>query len=891
MKALYLKCILVLVFILMCSSLSYSQEPPAPPAEPPAIEQQGEEPKPEEKKEEKKPEKSAFEKAIEGYRKIEGLFTLYYKEDEARVLLEIKPEQLDKVYLFHCFLEAGDGYFFDSGSMLYNYPFFFHRVGKKVQLVQKNVAYRADPSSPIAKAVERGVSDSVVASSAIVGEEHPETKSILVDASSYFLRDPLNLGQGFGTPISFDPSESYFKEPKSFPKNTEIEVVLNYKVGGNVDTSPAIPSGTSFRHIYRFSLTAVPENDYRPRLADDRMGNFMTIYQDYTDLTRETPYVRYVERWNLQKAFPFQEVSPPKEPIVFWIENTVPEQYRDAIRDGVLEWNKAFEKAGFKDAIVVKQMPDDADWDPADIRYNVIQWIVMPGEGYAVGPSWANPLTGEIYAADVRITADFVRAWAMDWEELVDPMVSDSPKKPQWLPFMANSRACNYGIGKMREMAFGFSVLSARGELDEGSPKLQEFIKQGLKDLVMHEVGHTLGLRHNFKSSIIHSLNEIYDKNITSSEGISGSVMDYNVVNLAPPGKRQGEYFMSTLGPWDYWVIEYAYKPIDAKSPEEELPELGKIASRVADPKLAYGTDEDAMGLSPMGMDPLTNPWDMGSDPVEYYRERIAIGNELLQRLEEKFEKEGGRYQKLRRVFSGYLNPYFMAGATVTKFIGGIYYNRDHIGDPNGRLPFEPVSPQKQREALSFLREYLFSEDSFKIPPRLLNKLAPERLPTFEGGEDRRLDYPLHDVVLSIQTNALDRLYSPYVLNRLLDLPLRYESSKDPFTMAEMFAQLRLAIWSEVLPPDGSVFKTGSISSLRRNLQRAHLSILIDMVLRPGGFPHDAVSLARADLASIQSAIVNALRTDQLDLATRAHLDECLSRINATLNASVERAL
>jgi len=884
MKVLYFRSVFALLFFLILSSLAYSQEPPAPPTEPPAIEEQKEEPKPEEKKEEKKEEKSAFEKAIEGYQKIEGLFTLYYKEDEVKVLLEIKPEQLDKMYLFHSFLEAGDGYFFDSGSMLYNYPFVFHRVGKKVQLVQKNVAYRADPSSPIAKAVERGVSDSVIASSAIVGEEHPVTKSILVDASSYFLRDPLNLGQGLGIPISFDPSESYFRKPKSFPKNTEIEVVLNYKVGGNIETSPAIPSGTSFRLIYRFSLTVLPENGYRPRLADDRMGHFMTIYQDYTDLTKETPYVRYVERWNLQKAFPFQEISPPKEPIVFWIENTVPQQYRDAIRDGLLEWNKAFEKAGFKDAIVVKQMPDDADWDPADIRYNVIQWIVMPGAGYAVGPSWANPLTGEIYAADIRISADFVRSWAMDWEELVEPMTKDAKQKPRALPFIHSNRACDYGIGKMREMAFGFSVLSARGELEEGSPELQKFIKEGLKDLVIHEVGHTLGLRHNFKSSIIHSLDEIYDKNITSREGISGSVMDYNPVNLAPPGKPQGEFWMSTLGPWDYWVIEYAYKPIDAKSPEEELPELNKIASRVADPKLAYGTDDDAMGLSPMGMDPLTNPWDMGSDPIEYYRERIAIGNELLQRLEAKFEKEGGRYQKLRRVFSGYLSPYFMAGSTITKFIGGIYYHRDHIGDPKGRVPFEPVSPHKQREALSFLKEHLFSENSFKIPPRILNKLAPERFPTFESRWDRRLDYPIHDVVLSIQTNALLRLYSTYVLNRLLDLPLRYESSAEAFTMEEMFTELRLAIWSEV-------YEKRIISSFRRNLQRAHLSILTNMVLRPGGFPQDAVSLARADLTSIKTAVVNALRSGQLDLATRAHLDECLSRINATLNASVERVL
>jgi len=840
--------------------------------------------------EEDKEEAKTFAEAVEGYERNEGLFTLYFKEDENKCLLEIKPPQLDEVFLCNVTLEAGDGYFFDSGAMLDNFPFIFKRIGKKVQFIHKNVSYRADPSSPLARAVARGVSDSIIASSEIVSEPHPETGAILVDAGPLFIRDHINLSQWLGqmgTGFSFDPSESYFGALKSFPLNSEVEVVIHFSGTGEASTTPAIPDSRSMQHRYRYSLAVLPESDYRPRLADDRVGHFITMYQDYTDLTRETAYVRFVQRWNLRKKFPFEGISPPKDPIVFWLENAIPVEYRDAIRVGILEWNKAFEAIGFKDAIVVKQMPDDADWDPADIRYNVIQWIVMPESGYAVGPCWASPLTGEIYAADIRITADFVRSYAMDWEELVTPLsaLSQSVRSPL-RPAQESSHRCAYGEGLMREMAFGFNVLSARGELECDSPKLERFIQEGLKDLVTHEVGHTLGLRHNFRASTIHALDELHDTELTRREGISGSVMEYDPLNLAAKRERQGDYFQTCLGPYDYWAIEYAYKPVDGETPEDELPELEEVASRVAEPELTYGTDEDEKDFSPEGMDPLTNTWDLGSDPIAYYRLRIRLANELLQCMESEFSEKGTRYPKLRRVFWNVIGPYRMAALTVPKFVGGIYERRDHIGDPGERKPFEPVSAAKQREAMAFLKEYIFGPDAFQFPASLLNKLAPERLPDFEDTIDKmvRKDYPVHDVVLGIQKIALDRMYDPVSLRRMVDLPLHYENGEEPFTLADMFRELRFAVWDEV-------YASRNVNSFRRNLQRAHLTKLTFLVLKPGDAPEDASTLARADLTSLRDAIAHALSGGDLDEVTRAHLEESLARVKAALDAGIDRSI
>jgi hypothetical protein len=760
--------------------------------------------------------------------------------------------------------------------MLQRFPFVFKRVGKKVLFIHKNVYFRAEKGTAISRAVARGVSDSIVGSATIDSEPHPQRGSILVDPSGLFIQD---------VEYSFDKDTSYFGALKSFPENTEIQVVLHFK-GAKPLSVPTIPDSRSFQHVYHYSISTLPQTDYRPRLGDDRVGHFLTMYQDYTSVLRDTPYVRYINRWHLEKAEPKFKKSHPKQPIVFWLENTIPVEYREAVKEGVLLWNKAFERIGFKDAVVVKQQTDDADWDAADARYSTVRWMVQPGAAYAVGPSRTNPFTGQIYDADIRISADILRYIFKQYEELTEPvamrdMIGVRPRVPGDLPH----RYCDYQTQSAREAAFGWSLLATRGLVNENSEvDMETYVHDYLVHLVAHEVGHTLGLRHNFKGSSIHSARDLQDAGLTSRQGLTGSIMDYVPVNIAGEGQKQGQYFQTSLGAYDYWAIEYAHKPLEADSPQSEKAMLEEIASRCSNPDLAYGTDEDAFADA-RGIDPVCSRWDLGDDPIKYYQGRAALATELFGKIEKEFEKEGNRYQKLRQVFNQGIRQYSVVAMNMPKYIAGIYHRRDHVGDPNGRIPFEPVSAARQREAMRFLRQHVFGPKAFDFPPELLNKLAPERFWDFEWSiwKTKRIDYPIHEVVLSIQKRVLGELYAPVRLSRLLDVELCYGERQEPFTMAEMFKGLREAVWSEL--------STGSnVNSFRRALQRVHLDKLMALVVSPAkGVPEDASTLARFDLVTLKAGIDRALSQASPDAYTRAHLDETAARIEAVLKAGIER--
>ena len=370
----------------------------------------------------KKNGKKAFKNVIKDFKKSAGLFTIYWSKEKNKAYLSILPDQLEKVYLVGLTRQSGDGYYLDGSSMLNEYPFMFTKIGNRVQFVNVNVKFRADKDSPFSRSIDRHTSHSILSSTMIESAPHPKDSSILVDIGNLFIYDIEEVTRKSQGIYSFDKKDSYFKDLKSFPFNTEIEIALHFK-GKKGKYIYTLPSSTSVLVNYHVSLSAIPETDYQPRLADDRVGHFVTIYQDYTDVRKISPYIRYINRWNLEKKNPQAKISEPKQPIVYWLENSIPYEFRDAVREGVLGWNEAFEAAGFKNAVVVKQMPDEADWDPADVRYSTIRWMFQPGSGYAVGPSRANPYTGELYDAEIRISADFVRAFYREQTEFVTPML------------------------------------------------------------------------------------------------------------------------------------------------------------------------------------------------------------------------------------------------------------------------------------------------------------------------------------------------------------------------------------------------------------------------------------------------------------------------------------
>jgi hypothetical protein len=861
------------------------------------------------------PKEKTFAEVVKDAEAIKGLFNFYKTED--KVLLEIQPDQFDKMYMFSLTCESGlgEGGFY-ADSYCGETPIVFHKEGKNVQVLLKNTRFAAPDNSPMSRAVAHSFSDSILGSTKRESLPHPERKSELIDLGAILLTDvPMmayQLNDAFRIGYHYDPKNSNFGMLKAFERNIEIETV-NHFAAEQPPLPPLLPPGVSppptpepprnipdLRSLlfhFRYSISELPGPGFRPRLADDRVGHFFTQVEDYYSDRNFESSRRYIHRWRLERQDPSATLSPPKQPIVFWMENTIPVEYREAIREGVLLWNKAFERIGFKDAVVVKQQPDNADWDPADVRYSTLRWFAgYPDPGFAEGPSRVNPLTGEIYDADIRFDAGMTRYFRREINEYVNPTGTswmpwmEDQEKPFLAPWHSGpAEFCDLARGAVREAEFALNVLTARG-MDPQGPEANQFVHDYLVEIAAHEVGHTLGLRHNFRASTIHTLEQAQDPALTAKEGLTGSVMDYIPTNLSPAGQKQGQYHQTTLGPYDYWAIEYAYKPIAANTPDEELPELAKIASRAAEPQLAYDTDEDAgIGGGPFDMDPVVNRFDFGTDPLKFYALRVKLADEIRGNMEKKLEKPGEGYQVLRRSFNGAFGQEGYALYLASKYIGGVYHYRSHVGDPGNRLPFEPVPAAKQKEALDLLREHLFSPKAFQFSPQLLNKLASPRHSDFVDffAMRTRFDVPIHDMVLSLQNAVMDRLFHTLVLSRILDSEVKVAPAAEPFSLALLFHTMQDSIWAETKTPGDSL----NIDSYRRSLQRAHLRKMVGMILRDSSVSEDAQTLSRQGLITLRGQLQSALNKPgiKMSLETRAHLSESVARIDEALKANMQR--
>ncbi len=901
---------LIVVLGLVLSMTSSAQQPPAPqPKAPPAAAPQAaaQPPQAGAPPAARPGEDKPFDEVVKDMEVSKGLFTFYSKADENKMLMEILPDQLDKVFIFAATVDrtAGERGLYasqvDASAAIY-----FQRVGKTVRLMEKNTRFTAKLGTPEGRSTARSFTDSLLGTAKMASKPHPERKSILIDVAELLLTDlpawtPV-LNQIYTpTVYRFDKANSSVGTVKTFPENVLLETWLHYATDNPRSPTLTLADARSLPIVMKYDISTLKETGYKPRLGDDRIGYFLVYRQDYTSNQAGAEDLYLLRRWHLEKQDPNAAVSPPKQPIVYWLENTIPLEYRDAFREGALMYNKAFEKIGFKDAIVVKQMPDDADWDPADTRYNTIRWFNGVGASFAIGPSRSNPFTGQIYDADIGFSDGIVRGGRRTGAEFVGPVVQDSSYSHEagsyTMPMLFGKRPdpqCTYAEGLAEQAAFGLDLLDIRGAL---TPELEkEFIRQYIVEVTAHEVGHTLGLRHNFRASTLLKPSQLNDTGVTSKMGQSGSVMDYNPVVIAPKGEKQGDYVPLTIGPYDYWAVEYGYKPIAG----DEKAELARIASRVADYGNAYSTDEDAQGGSPNSIDPRAFLFDMSDDPIAFNRTRIGIINELWANAEKKLVKPGDGYQVLRRAVNRGGGEYNRALSSTARFIGGINHHRDHSGDPNGRPTYTPVPAAKQREALEFLRLHAFSEKAFVLPAGLLNKLAVDRMPQLSITPVTRIDYPWHDQVLAIQTGVLSRLYNAAVLKRIQDSELLFATNEKPFTLADLFSGLDSAIWSELNAPGAR------ISSLRRNLQREQVRQLIRLVMRPAppapptppppGFvpppvpPEDATTLARASLVGVQAKIRQSL-AGVTDRTTRAHLEETNARIDAALKAQMEKPL
>ncbi|RZI81828.1 MAG: hypothetical protein EOP38_17925, partial [Rubrivivax sp.] len=571
-----------------------------------------------------------------------------------------------------------------------------------------------------------------------------------------------------------------------------------------------------------------------------------------------------------EKKDPLAPLSEPLRPIVYQLDPNIPLAYRQVITEGILEWNKAFEAIGIKNAIQVRVPSPDKPEEALGSARAVVRWMTnsQPGFG-AIGPSHVDPRTGEILQADIALESLSSRAIRTLRREI---LANDAA------PPAASEAVCQHGENATEQLGYALDLLESRGRLDPDHPDVQAFVLAYLKDTTMHEVGHTLGLRHNFRGSRWHTAEQLADPALTQREGISASVMDYSPINLPLPGKKPPAPFQTTLGPYDYWAIEYGYKPL----PGGEAEALRHIAERSADPawadKLDFGTDEDQY----LGLDPQSLTFDLGRDPVVFARQRLAIAKDLIARQALEKLPPTEEPNLLRRRVSFALRDVERSAQILLRQVGGLITRRDAPG--SGRDLMDPLPASTQVAALDLIARELLSPQALSLPPVLQRRLAPDYFERIDSS-GMRTDFSLADNLLALQREVLDVLMADGLAERLLDNIDRTRDRKEtPLTVRELHRRLKDAVWGASLASP-----QGDDAPWRRNLQREYVNRLSALVVRSASNRADVRAVVRDQARSLLSQLKKTKRWPSANGTSEAHRLDCIDTLERALNASVIR--
>lgn len=600
---------------------------------------------------------------------MDGFLPLYWDEAEGKLWMEVPRTGEEFLYVHSLASGVGSNDIgLDRNQLGGTQVVRFERHGRKLFLVEPNYEYRAVSDNPSERrAVEDAFAESVLWGFPIAAETGGR---LLVDATDFVIRDVHGVTNtlrrtGQGT-YHLDRSRSsvYREHTKAFPRNSEVEVILTFTgdpTGGYIRS--VSPSADAVTVRERHSFVASPPPGYKPREADPRAGYFAVSWEDYAAPLGEPMTRRYISRHRLEKKDPTAAISDPVEPIIYYLDPGVPEPVRSALLEGASWWNQAFEAAGYRNAFQVRVLPDTAD--PLDVRYNVINWVHRSTRGWSYGSSVTDPRTGEIIKGHVLLGSLRVRQDYLLAEGLLSPYQGDGTVPPE-----------------MREMAL------AR-----------------IRQLAAHEVGHTLGLSHNY---------------IASAEGRT-SVMDYPapLVRLADDGSIDlSDAYDTGIGEWDKVSISYGYAQF--REGTDEHAALTRIIDQARDRGLIFLTDQDAR---PAGSaHPQTHLWDNGENAATELRRMMRVRAAALDRFGEKAIREGMPLATLEEALVPlYFHHRFQIQATAPA-LGGLYYTYALRGD--GQIPLRRVPADEQNAALDALLATL-DPAALTLPHSVIQQIPP----------------------------------------------------------------------------------------------------------------------------------------------------------------------
>ncbi len=824
-----------------------------------------EEKKDDAEKEEEKPKTIA--ELTEDSTRLDGLFTLFQNDKTGKVHLLVRADQLDKEFIYFAHASNGvtnQGY--SRGNYLDTGVISFRRYFDRIEIVRKNTAFYFDPENALSRAADANISEAVLAVEKIAAEDK-NTDEMLVSIDKVLLSEALLQVKPSAHPDA-DPKKTFtlgtlsdgkskITDMRSYPENTDIEVEYVYS-----NEAPAVQADsdvTDSRNVairVRHSFLSMPKNDYQPRRDDPRIGYFRAESTDLTSLG-VAPFRDFIKRWNLVKKDPDQALSEPVVPITWWIENTTPLELRELIKSAALAWNPAFEKAGFKNAVVVKIQPDDADWDAGDIRYNVLRWIASPNPLFGgSGPSFMNPRTGEILGADIMLEYSFLGA-----NILTEKMFA----REQTVRHSGPGTYCNLAQGLQTNMLFGMAAARSAGYSEK---QKEQLLHDTMYYLILHEIGHTLGLNHNMKGTYYLSTDEAFDAEVVAERGLAASIMDYPALNFAPPGEHQTDFYPTRAGPYDEWAIEYGYSSAVA-DPQAEEKRLTAILQRSTEPALAFGNDADDMRSPGVAIDPRVNLFDMASDTINYASRRIDLVNSTVNNLPQHYPDNGESFQETYISYLVLMIQIRSAATVVSRYVGGIYLDRGMSGQQGAEAPYTPVSLEEQQAAMAVLKRQIFAPSAFEAPQDLYRHLARQRRGfNFFGTTE---DPKLHDLVLRIQTDVFDHLLHPVVMKRMSDSRL-YGNEYD---VARFVAELNDAVFAE----DAKM----NVNTLRQNLQMEYTNRLTAMIAGEGKAKYDTPSQNMAVYA-LNEILQLQQRRRGGNVETRAHAQNLQRVINKALD-------